>query len=414
VNQHQYQASPFSHLKPYALAEHLDSFLENLALAGYCPLAISDYAASVSHFGTWLHRKNIPVEGINNDVVSRFAQHRCGCPGGRHHKHLSRRYVNRVWRFTRYLQEREFVPHPPPRTREQIVSILDGFGEWLLDHKGLSPRTVATYERPLRRILPLLGDDPNQYDAALVRRVVREQSEQYGTSEAKHVISSLRAFLRFLAMKGCCDTSLVAAVPTVAQWRLSSLPRYIDSADVERIIDSCDCACPLGLRNRAILLLLARLGLRASDIVMMSIDDLDWRGATVRVCGKSRRDVRLPLPQDAGDAVLEYLEHARPHAASERLFLCVQAPLRPLGNSSVVSAVVRAAVMRAGIDDPPSCGTNLLRHSAATTMLRAGATLDAVSTVLRHRSTDTTAHYAKVDVVALSALAPPWPEGTSC
>ena len=284
----------------------------------------------------------------------------------------------------------------------------------MLDHKGLSLRTVTTYERPLRKILPLLGDDPNQYDASLVRRVVRDQSVRYGASEAKHVISALRAFLRFLAMKGCCDAALVAAVPTVAQWRLSSLPRYIDGAAIDRAIASCDCTRPLGLRNRAILLLLARLGLRARDIVIMSIDDVDWRGATVRVCGKSRRDVRLPLPQDAGDALLEYLEHARPHAASQRLFLCVQAPFRPLGNSSTVSAVVRAALMRAGIDGPPSWGTNLLRHSAATTMLRAGATLEAVSTVLRHRSTDTTAHYAKVDVVAMSALAPPWPEGVSC
>jgi integrase/recombinase XerD len=167
---------------------------------------------------------------------------------------------------------------------------------------------------------------------------------------------------------------------------------------------------PLGLRDRAIILLLFRLGLRAGDIAGMRPGDIDWREATLLVRGKGRRDVRLPLPQDAGDAVLDYLEHARPQVSIDRVFLCVNAPFRSLG-STAVSNIVRAALRVAGIENPPSRGANLIRHTAATTMLRAGATLDEIGTILRHKSPDTTAHYAKVDIAALQQIAQPWPNG---
>jgi site-specific recombinase XerD len=142
--------------------------------------------------------------------------------------------------------------------------------------------------------------------------------------------------------------------------------------------------------------------------------DLDWQEATLLVRGKGRRDVRLPLPQDVGDAVLRYMEHARPLATIDRVFLCAKAPFRPIQSGIVVSGIVRAALRRAGIENPPSHGSNLLRHTAATTMLRGGATLEEIGAVLRHRSPDTTANYAKVDVATLQQVAQPWPESTSC
>ena len=163
------------------------------------------------------------------------------------------------------------------------------------------------------------------------------------------------------------------------------------------------------------MLLLLRLGLRAGDIASMRPTDLDWQEATLLVRGKGRRDVRLPLPQDAGDAVLDYIEHARPQVAIDRVFLCLKAPVRPFESGMIVSDIVRAALRRAGIENPPSHGANLLRHSTATMMLRAGATLDEIGTVLRHKSPDTTAHYAKVDIGALQQIAQPWPlESGSC
>ena len=157
------------------------------------------------------------------------------------------------------------------------------------------------------------------------------------------------------------------------QWRLSALPRYISTAEVGRVIESCDVTMPMGIRDRAVLLLLARLGLRAGDISGMRLDDIDWSEGTLRVRGKGRREVRLPLPQDAGDAIIDYLRDARPPAACEQIFLRTVAPFRPLVSASV-SSIVSLALARADIDHAPSRGAHLLRHSAATGMLRAGAT----------------------------------------
>jgi site-specific recombinase XerD len=203
-------------------------------------------------------------------------------------------------------------------------------------------------------------------------------------------------------------------VPFVPQWRLSSLPRYLSSADVERLIVSCDLDTAHGVRDRAILLLFARLGLRVGDVRDMQLHDIDWMAGTVLVSGKGRREVRLPLPQDVGDALLAYIDQARPVVAEERLFLRSCAPYRPFTSSSTISCVVSQALRRAGIKDPPSRDGNLLRHSAATAMLRGGATLQSVGAVLRHRSLDTTAHYAKVDLPMLQQIAQPWPGERSC
>jgi site-specific recombinase XerD len=224
---------------------------------------------------------------------------------------------------------------------------------------------------------------------------------------------ALRGFLRFLSAHGFCRAGLEHAVPTIPEWRLSTLPRYIDAAQVERLIATCDLTTPIGLRDRAILLLLARLGLRAGDIVSLRLGDFDWQRGTLSVRGKGRRDTRLPLPQDAGNAVLAYLERARPRVAGDWVFFLLNAPIRPLTSSGVVTSIVRSAIRKAGIDTPTK-GARLLRHSAATAMLRGGATLDMVGAVLRHRSPDMTAHYAKVDVPMLQQIAQPWPGDVRC
>lgn len=401
-------------LDPFELQAHLDEFCAELASVGYRHLTIRGYVDSICHFGTWLHRNKIALRSVNATSMDKFSAHRCSCPGGRRQRSLSVRYVNRVRRFVRFLVDRQHVDPLPAIGRQVPSAIHDAFGDWLLNDRGLSTTTIATYLRSLEPVLADLGANPKAYSASGVRAVVRAHAEQFGPTSAKHVVSALRAYLRFLATKGLCRAALVEAVPTIPHWRLSSLPRYVGTSELERIVESCDTSTAMGLRDRAILMLLARLGLRAGDIVELAIADIDWNDATVRVCGKSRREVRLPLPQDAGDAILSYLERGRPKVTSPQLFLCMTAPYRSLGRSSTVSAIVKAAVVRAQIVDPPSSGTNLMRHSAATALLRAGASLDAVSTVLRHRSPDTTMHYAKVDVVRLRALAIAWPESASC
>lgn len=192
------------------------------------------------------------------------------------------------------------------------------------------------------------------------------------------------------------------------------MPRYLEVPDIKRVVGSCDLTTALGLRDHAILLLLSRLGLRAGDVVAMALDDIDWSRGTLRVRGKSHRESALPLPQDVGDALLAYFERGRPKSTSARVFLTVNAPTRPFASSSTISDVVRFALLRAGIRNPPSRGAHLLRHSAATAMLRAGGSLETIATVLRHRSPQTTAYYAKVDVAMLQQIAQPWPEGAAC
>jgi integrase len=322
--------------------------------------------------------------------------------------------VKRVRRFVDYLRECGVVKSAVHTPAANAPPLLTGFLDWLVRHRGLSPRTVERHERMIMTVLPALGSDPAAYDAVAVRRVVLHESKRCGRAQAKTIVTALRVYLRFLASQGLCRPCLDQAVPTLPQWKLSSLPRYLEAPDVERIIAACDTSKGHGVRDRAVLLLLVRLGLRAGDIVSMRLHDIDWDDGTLRVRGKGRREVRLPLPQDAGDALLAYLEHARPKAPTDRVFLCAQAPFRPFKTPATVSDIVRFALRRAGVVNPPSRGANLLRHSAATMMLRSGATLDAIGTVLRHRSPQTTACYAKVDVALLKEIAQPWPEDVSC
>ena len=218
----------------------------------------------------------------------------------------------------------------------------------------------------------------------------------------------MRLYLRFLTSVGECRPGLVGAVPTPPSWRLSTLPRYLPSSDIERAIASCDTTSAVGVRDRAVLLLLARLGLRAGDVVGLELDDIDWRQARLLVCGKSRRPTGLPLPQDVGDALLEYIERVRPVVREDKVFLRIPAPHRPLQNSTSISVIANRALSRAGTTGRTPGGARVFRHSAATSLVRSGASLELVGTLLRHRLPNTTAIYAKVDVPMLLEVAEPW------
>jgi site-specific recombinase XerD len=322
--------------------------------------------------------------------------------------------VRRVQRFVRFLTDRGLTSATAPKAIAAVDANLAGFQSWLRDHRGISEPTVERHGRMIMSFLPSLGSDPGMYDAELVRRVVLEAAHRNSRPQIKTITTALRGYLRFLSAHGACRPGLDQAIPVIPQWRLSALPRYLPPADVERLIGSCDLTKPHGIRDRAILLLLARLGLRAGDVFDLRLEDVAWEDGTLRVSGKARQAVRLPLPQDAGDALLQYLERVRPRVDDERIFLRSSAPYRAFSGSQAISDVVRLAVKRAGITDPPSHGAHLLRHSAATGMLRAGATLEAIGALLRHRSADTTAYYAKVDVPMLRRIAQPWPGAVSC
>ena len=213
-----------------------------------------------------------------------------------------------------------------------------------------------------------------------------------------------RAYLKYLVAVGQCPVGREHAVPTFASWQLATTPRFLGQADIDRLLAACDGEDRL--RDRAVILLLARLGLRASEVAYLSFGDIDWENARITLVGKTRREERLPLTQEIGDAILAYIEQARPHIATTRVFLTQTAPVRPIGRIAV-KCIVRRALDRAGIDCPHR-GAHVLRHSAATAMLRGGVSLGGVGAVLRHRSPSVTALYAKVDIGLLSEIAQPW------
>jgi integrase len=218
-------------------------------------------------------------------------------------------------------------------------------------------------------------------------------------------------FLRYLATEGKCRPGLDTAIPAIAGWRLASLPRCLSVDEVEQLLAACDLTLPMGLRDRAIILLLARLGLRAGDVAALRVADIDWDDGSVLVKGKNRRETRLPLPQEVGDAMLAYLEQ-RPRVHGDHVFLRATAPFTALPGSSV-SQIVRRNMRRAGLT-APAYGSHILRHTAATEMLRRGVSLYDIGSVLRHRSADMSAYYAKVDMELLKQVVQPWPEMPPC
>jgi site-specific recombinase XerD len=257
-------------------------------------------------------------------------------------------------------------------------------------------------------LIKALGEDVGKWTVRAVRDFVLDCAGRCGAPTTQKRITSLRAFLRYLNFTGESRDDLALAVPAIASWRLARLPCCLSEEELVRVIAACDGTTPGRLRDRAILLLLSRLGLRAGDVAQLRLADIDWNNGTVQVAGKGRYQVRLPLPQEVGDALLRYLDCRPKVGQSDRAFLRSIAPATPFASGDGVSSVVKHALRRAGIKAAAK-GAHLLRHTAATAMLRHGIPLDQIGLVLRHRSIDMTAYYAKVDVALLRNIAQPWP-----
>jgi integrase/recombinase XerD len=314
--------------------------------------------------------------------------------------------------FIRFLQHQGEFPLPvTPPSASELWPRLGEFRAWMRQHRGLAETTLDLYEGVLGGIREAIGDDPRTYTAEALRSFVFDRARPHGIHRAKGIVVAVRAFVRFLGVTGQCPPGMEHAIPGFASRQLSSVPRFLVTEDVERVIGSCTDS-EFALRDKAVLLLLARLGLRASEVAQLRFADIDWRSGSITVCGKGRRQESLPLPQEVGDAILLYLKEGRPSLRVPEMFISVLAPFRPLTRASVTH-IVRSALRRAGVKAPVN-GAHVLRHSAATTLLRQGASLAGVGAVLRHRDPMTTAHYAKVDFGLLSEIAQPWPEAPAC
>jgi len=393
------------------VGSYLDGFAAALRELGYCRQVGRWCITYAVHLGLWAAAEDVPIGALDEGAVRAFLAHlsRCRCPGQRAGLHALARARTAV--FVRYLRTAGVVPVAAQHVA--TPELVTGFCEWMRRQRGSADTTLRQYRPVAIALMGRLGDDPARYEACALRAAVREVTGGHGAATARFVAKVARAFLRYLAVDGRCRPGLDAAILPVASWSLASLPRYVSAESVQRIIDACDPNRPDGARDRAILLLLARLGLRGGDIVRMHLSDIDWAGARLRVAGKGRREVRLPLPQEVGDAILAYLRGRHSVVACDRVFLRARAPWRPLAGSSCVSDIVKRAIVRAGVSTPTR-GTHLLRHSAATAMLREGISLPSIGIVLRHRSVETTAHYAKVDVELLRSVAQPWIGGVPC
>lgn len=392
----------------------LEGFAQELYRMGYARITARRHIRAAEHLAYWSSRQGFGEGPVNEQVIQRFGRHlkRCRCQG---YGHTDRAELLRGARlFSAFLRAGDASGTRFAEPQMPDSPLIAAFVQWMRQHRGTGDSTLDNYKRPIRDLLARIGEDPGRLDVEGLRRFVLEKSHDCGWAATKTCTTALRMFLRFLIAEGRCAAELDAAVPTVAHWRLSALPRYLSCEEVDRVIASCDPTSAVGRRDRAILLLLARLGLRAGDIVQLRLEDIDWKGAWLSVTGKSRRKARLPLTQEVGQAVVDYLQGGRPRTDSDALFVRARAPFRAFANHCAVSVIVERALHRSGVKCPSRGAAHVLRHSAATSMLRHGASLQDIAAVLRHRSIDTTQIYAKVDVTTLGQIAQPWPGAQPC
>ena len=386
-------------LEPYALG-----FAEELLRRGYSRPGAEQHVCFIAHLDRWMSAEEVGLAGLRAPVLERYLAQRRAAG---YRQYLS---VKALRPLLNYLEPLEVLPAVEPVPRDRVEELLGGYRDYLLGERGLSPGTVRGYVDWMRTFVSTRVREGQIDWAGLspadVSGYVLATCPGRATGSAKLIVTSLRSLLGWLHLTGHLATPLASAVPSVAGWRLSRVPRGLESGELRRLLVAPDRRTAVGRRDYAILLLLSRLGLRAGEVARLGLDDLDWHHGELVVRGKANRAERLPLPADVGAALSAYLRRGRPCSVAGRsVFIRVRAPLGPL-TSGGVTAVVGDNAQRAGLG---MVHAHRLRHTAATAMLHAGSPLAEVGQVLRHRSLLSTAIYAKVDRDALSVLVRPWP-----
>lgn len=398
-------------MDPGPHARHVDAYRRHLFQLGHRCSTVREYVQAARHFCHWLHLTGRHLVDAAERDVARFGAHECRCPGVRR-RPPGKRYLYRVRRFVRFLAGSGAIDPPAERTQERAPEVA-AWLDWLGRHKGLSVSSLRRYECALNGLLSLIGTDPARYDAANLRAAFSHGDLPGKLPSRRSRATALRSWLGYNAALDRCPAMLARAVPSVVMPRRDNVPRGLKAAEVEQLLASCDTGTAIGRRDLAVLLLVARLGLRAGDASSLTFEQIDWRRGLLRVTGKGRREAALPLPQEVGDAILTWLKDGRPPLEDPHVFLCIRPPWRPFASSSVVGHIVERALRSAGLEDAPSRGANLLRHSVACRLLEEGATLETIATLLRHRSIETTSIYARTDPSRLREIAQPWPGGAS-
>jgi site-specific recombinase XerD len=385
----------------------LDSFAASQMDLGYTTSTARVQIRLLSQLSRWLMRKKVPLGQLNEQLAGAFLDHR------QRHRCLGKGDWSAVSRFLDHLR-REGVIDPAEAAgrgtpRELLLSRYEAHSK---TERGLAGVTVHTYVFFIRRFLIAhFGQGPlslREIRPLDLTRFILRHSRSTSPRGAKAMVTALRSFFRFLLQGREIETDLAASIPAVANWRHSTMPKYLTTEEVERLLGACDRGTSTGRRDHAIILLLARLGLRAGEVVALTLDHIDWRAGEIMVAGKGLVHDRMPLPAEVGEALATYLQRDRPACKTRRLFLRMRAPHRGLADASSVSTLVQRALDRADLH-PLVKGAHLLRHSLATGMLQRGASLSEIGELLRHRAPNTTEIYAKVDFEGLRSVAKTWP-----
>jgi site-specific recombinase XerD len=401
-------------LRRGALGEVLDEVAVGLRDRGYSLSVAHSYLSIAGHFSHWLTTEGIAPIGLSRETVARFHEEhlpvcRCAKPRGmRSHVRAALGHVLAI------LTVRGWIGRCSTAEDCPVDRVLRAFDAHLDDTCGAAAATRRHYGRYARGLLAArfgTGEvDLRSLGPREIVEFISERARDHAPATAKAVRTAVRSFLRFARLQGLCDGTLAAAVPRVARWKRAELPRVLSDQQLVALLGAFDRSTALGRRDYAMTLCLAQMGLRAAEVSALSLDDIDWRAGTLRLArGKERRTSVLPLPASVGRAVVSYLRDGRPATAGRRIFVRHRAPVGRQITSAAVAVVVRRAFARARLDVPLR-GAHVLRHTAATRMVRAGASLKEVADILRHRSLDTVMIYTKLDLPTLFEVAHPWPQ----
>lgn len=380
-----------------------------LSEQGYTERSSENHLFLLANLNQWLHRRHLQITDLTERTVHRYLQYR-------HLRFRSLRDVKSILRkLLRLLEDEGLLEAKAPPSHDNLHQrVEDDYDRYLSEERGLAMVTRINYRRFIHRFLSARFTNKPLCLTVLrakdIVQFVQNEAPHHSLKRAGLMVTALRSFLHYLRQRGDVTTDLAACVPSIANWQFASLPKFLQPHQVQQVLQQCDRRTSNGRRNYAILLLLARLGLRAGEVVALTLDDISWRSGEITIHGKGNRSTRLPLPPDVGGAIAAYLKNGRPPCSSRRVFLCLRAPRRAFANSEAISTIVARLLRSAGIDSPYT-GAHLFRHTLATQMLRQGASFAEIAHVLQHQSFNTTALYAKVDLSALRGLAQRWPEG---
>ena len=399
-------ALPERQLRGNPLESHLRTFATCLMDSGYRKKTIQDKLYLLAALGWWLGRRQRAISQLDEGLIGDFAKQK---------RRIHALDLPTLRQFVDHLRKRNVIPHRKlAPDKSPLAGILGAYEQYLRQERGLVPCTIRRHQSYARMFLvKRFGKKPlvlNEIKASDISKFILRHCPCVSLKTAQWMTTALRSFFRFLFQKRNIDTDLAASVLGVAHWEHATIPKYISSEEVQRMLSACDRGTSIGRRDYAILLLLARLGLRAGEVVALQLDDINWRTGEMLIRGKGLRQDWMPLPEDVGKALASYLRRDRPACHTRRLFVCMKAPHRGLAAKGTLPTIARCAIERAKLN-PSSRGAHLLRHSLATSMLRSGATMGEIGEVLRHRDPNTTAIYAKVDFNSLRSLAQVWPIG---